>query len=137
MSKLLEQAIARVRELSEEEQDAADALFAHVGQGPPEISLTLEQVEDVQRIQQELREDRMQRERLRNQGGVERIVDGALVEPAKPLRPIKGVFTQMLRQLKPPTDSVQVFGFLGVADDGATAERRLNTVAEVLNEDVE
>ena len=57
MTKLLEQAIAQARELSEEEQDAvADALFAHLVGDHRRYRLTDEQVSDVRRIQQELRD---------------------------------------------------------------------------------
>jgi hypothetical protein len=57
MTKLLEQAIAQARQLSEEEQDAvADALFAHLVGDHRRHRLTDEQVSDVRRIQQELRD---------------------------------------------------------------------------------
>jgi len=57
MTKLLEQAIAQVRELSEAEQDAAaDALFAHIAGDHRRYQLTQEQVADVKRIQQDLRD---------------------------------------------------------------------------------
>jgi hypothetical protein len=57
MTKLLEAAIAKVRELSEAEQDAAaDALFAHIAGDHQGYQLTPEQVADVQRIQQGLRD---------------------------------------------------------------------------------
>jgi putative addiction module component (TIGR02574 family) len=50
MSKLLEQAVARVRELPEEEQDAmAEALFAHLIGNQVHYRLTDEQVEEVER----------------------------------------------------------------------------------------
>jgi len=55
MTKLLEQAIAQVRELSEAEQDAAaDALFAHIAGDHRLYRLTDEQAADVRRIQQDL-----------------------------------------------------------------------------------
>jgi len=57
MTKLLEQAIAKVRELSDTEQDAAaDALFAHIAGDHRGYQLMPEQVADVQRIQQDLRD---------------------------------------------------------------------------------
>jgi hypothetical protein len=56
MTKLLDQAIAQLRELSEAEQDAAaDALFAHIAGDHRSYRLTEEQVADVKRIQHELR----------------------------------------------------------------------------------
>jgi hypothetical protein len=59
MTKLLEQAIAKARELSEDEQDAiADALFAHLAAGARPYRLTPEQVADVQRIREDLRSGR-------------------------------------------------------------------------------
>jgi hypothetical protein len=59
MTKLLEQAIAKARELSEEEQDAiADALFAHLGQRAGRVQLTAEQIADVNRIRNDLRSGR-------------------------------------------------------------------------------
>ena len=59
MTKLLEAAIAKVRELSEDEQDAAaDALFAHIARDHRCYELTPEQVADVQRIQRDLRAGR-------------------------------------------------------------------------------
>lgn len=52
MTKPLEQDITAVRELSEEDQDAAaDALFAHLASDHRRIGLTPDQVEDVKRIQ--------------------------------------------------------------------------------------
>ena len=55
MTKLLEQAIAKARELSESEQDAiADALFAHLASEGSNIRLTPEQVADVRRIRDDL-----------------------------------------------------------------------------------
>lgn len=57
MTKLLEAAIAKVRELSEAEQDAAaDALFAHIAGSHRTYRLAPEQVVDVRRIQQDLRD---------------------------------------------------------------------------------
>jgi hypothetical protein len=59
MTKLLEQAIAKARELSEEEQDAlADALFAHFAGDDRRYRLTPEQIEDVHRIREDLRSGR-------------------------------------------------------------------------------
>ena len=57
MTKLLDEAIAKARELPEEEQDTlADALFAHISGNDDRYHLTDEQVEEVKRIQQELRD---------------------------------------------------------------------------------
>jgi molybdopterin converting factor small subunit len=59
MTKLLEQAIAKARELSESEQDAiADALFAHLASEGDRVRLTPEQVADVTRIREDLRSGR-------------------------------------------------------------------------------
>ena len=59
MTKLLEQAIAKARELSEDEQDAiSDALFAHLGGQASRVHLTPEQIEDVNRIRDDLRSGR-------------------------------------------------------------------------------
>jgi hypothetical protein len=59
MTKLLEQAIAKARELSDEEQDAAaDALFAHFAGDRRNFRLTPEQVADVNRIREDLRTGR-------------------------------------------------------------------------------
>jgi hypothetical protein len=59
MSKLLEQAIVKARELSEEEQDAiADALFAHIAGRERRYRLTPEQIADVERIRDDLRSGR-------------------------------------------------------------------------------
>jgi hypothetical protein len=59
MTKLLEQAIAKARELSEHEQDAiADALFAHLGGQASHTRLTPEQIADVNRIRDDLRSGR-------------------------------------------------------------------------------
>ena len=59
MTKLLEQAIAKARELSEDEQDAiADALFAHLGAQDSHIRLTPEQIAEVSRIRDDLRTGR-------------------------------------------------------------------------------
>lgn len=55
MTKLLEQAIAQARALSEAEQDAlADALFAHFS-GDSRYRLSAEQAADVARIRGDLR----------------------------------------------------------------------------------
>jgi hypothetical protein len=59
MTKLLEQAIAKARELSEDEQDAvADALFAHLAGDVRLYRLTPEQIADVNRIRDGLRSGR-------------------------------------------------------------------------------
>jgi hypothetical protein len=59
MTKLLEQAIAEARELSEQEQDAiADALFAHIAGEMRTARLTPDQVADVTRIREDLRAGR-------------------------------------------------------------------------------
>ena len=59
MTKLLEQAFAKARELSEDEQDAiADAMFAHLAGDVRRTGLTPEQVTDVMRIREDLRSGR-------------------------------------------------------------------------------
>jgi hypothetical protein len=59
MTKLLEQAIAKARELSEAEQDAiADALFAHLPGSDSRYRLSAEQAADVVRIRDDLRSGR-------------------------------------------------------------------------------
>jgi hypothetical protein len=59
MSKLLDQAIAKARELPDDVQDAmADALFAHIVGEDEGYQLSPEQMDDVKRIQQELRNDK-------------------------------------------------------------------------------
>lgn len=59
MTKLLEQAIAKARALSEDEQDAiADAVFAHLSGDDRRYGLTPEQVADVTRIREDLRSGR-------------------------------------------------------------------------------
>ena len=59
MTKLLEQAIAKARELSEAEQDAlADALFAHLASSEHRYGLSAEQAADVARIRDDLRSGR-------------------------------------------------------------------------------
>ncbi len=59
MTKLLEEAIAKVRELPDDQQDAAaDALFAHISGDAGRYQLTPEQVVEVIRIQGDLREGR-------------------------------------------------------------------------------
>jgi hypothetical protein len=59
MTKLLEAAIAKVRELPEAEQDAAaDALFAHIAGDHRSYQLAPAQIADVERIQQDLRDGR-------------------------------------------------------------------------------
>jgi hypothetical protein len=56
MSKLLDQAIAKARELPDDVQDnVADALFAHIAGEDHRYHLTSEQIADVKRIQQDLR----------------------------------------------------------------------------------
>jgi len=57
MTKLLEDAIAQARKLPETEQDAvAEALFAHIAGSDVSYRLSDEQVEEVKRRQQALRE---------------------------------------------------------------------------------
>ena len=57
MTKLLEDAIAEARKLPESEQDAlAEAVFAHIANPDVNYRLTDEQVEEVKRRQQALRE---------------------------------------------------------------------------------
>jgi hypothetical protein len=59
MTKLLEQAIAKAKELSDQEQDAlADALFAHLSAPDRSFRLTTDQVADVNRIREDLRSGR-------------------------------------------------------------------------------
>jgi hypothetical protein len=59
MTKLLEQAIAKARELTEAEQDAlAEALFAHFPGGGARYRLSAEQAADVARIRDDLRSGR-------------------------------------------------------------------------------
>ena len=59
MTKLLEQAFAKARELSEQEQDAiADALFAHLAGDDRRFGLSPEQTADVRRIREDLRAGR-------------------------------------------------------------------------------
>jgi hypothetical protein len=59
MTKLLEQAIAKARELTEAEQDAvADALFVHLAGDGRRPRLSPEQVADVTRIREDLRSGR-------------------------------------------------------------------------------
>ena len=55
MTKLLEQAVEKARELSEEDQDAAaEALFAHMANLDRHHSLSVDQVEEVKRIRTRL-----------------------------------------------------------------------------------
>jgi hypothetical protein len=55
MTKLLKQAIDQLRELPEEEQDAAaDALFAYISSDERQYALRPEQVEEVRQIQNRL-----------------------------------------------------------------------------------
>lgn len=59
MAKLLERAIAKARELSEDEQDAiAEALSAHLATNAIPNRLTPGQVADVHRIREDLRNGR-------------------------------------------------------------------------------
>jgi len=59
MTKLLEQAIAKARELTEAGQDAvADALFAHLAGDGARFRLSAEQIADVMRIREDLRSGR-------------------------------------------------------------------------------
>ncbi len=61
MTKLLEQAIAEVLRLPDEAQDAAaEALFAHVAHHDRPYRLTDEQVEEINRRQQALRQGKTQ-----------------------------------------------------------------------------
>jgi hypothetical protein len=60
MIKLLEEAIAKVRSLSEADQDmAAEAVLAVVYKDAPEYHLTPEQVEEVKRTQQDVRDGKI------------------------------------------------------------------------------
>ena len=57
MSKLLEQAIEQLRELSEDEQnDAADVVFAYVSSDERRYHLRADQIREVRRIRQGLRD---------------------------------------------------------------------------------
>jgi len=57
MTKLLEDAIAEARKLPENEQDAlAETVFAHIASSDVDYHLTEEQVEEVKRRQQALRD---------------------------------------------------------------------------------
>jgi hypothetical protein len=59
VTKLLDEAIARVRELPEAQQDlAAEVLLSVVDQEKPTYRLTPEQVREVRRIQEDLRTGR-------------------------------------------------------------------------------
>jgi putative addiction module component (TIGR02574 family) len=61
MTKLLDQAIEQARELPAEEQDAlAEALFAHIANDDRPYRLTADQVEEVRRRQQDLRDGKTQ-----------------------------------------------------------------------------
>jgi len=56
MTKLLEQAIDQLRDLPEEEQDAAaDVLFAYISSDDRQFVLTPDQVKEVHRIRRDLR----------------------------------------------------------------------------------
>jgi hypothetical protein len=55
MTKLLEQAVDQARELPPEDQDAAaDALFAHIANEDRRYRLSADQVEEVKRIRERL-----------------------------------------------------------------------------------
>jgi hypothetical protein len=55
MTKLLEQAVEQARELPEEDQDAAaEALFAHIANRDQHYRLSAEQAEEVKRIRARL-----------------------------------------------------------------------------------
>jgi len=55
MTKLLEEAVEQARELPAEDQDAAaDALFAHIANQDRRHGLSIEQVEEVKRIRARL-----------------------------------------------------------------------------------
>lgn len=59
MTKLLEQAVDQARELTAEEQDAAaDVLFAHIANRDRHYGLNANQVEEVKRIRERLRSER-------------------------------------------------------------------------------
>ena len=56
MTKLLEEAIAKARELSEADQDmAAEAVLSVVYKDSPRYRPTLEQVDEIKRIQENMR----------------------------------------------------------------------------------
>ena len=56
MTRLLDEAIAQARTLPEDKQDqVAEALFAHIAGDERHYRLTPEQVEEVKRIQRDLR----------------------------------------------------------------------------------
>ena len=60
MTKLLDEAIAKARKLPDSDQDlAAEAMLSVVYKDAPRRRLTPEQVEDVKRIQRDIREGRM------------------------------------------------------------------------------
>jgi len=57
MTKMLDEAIAKARELSDADQDmAAEAVLSVVYKDAPSTTLTPEQVEEAKRIQRDLRE---------------------------------------------------------------------------------
>jgi hypothetical protein len=59
MTSLLDQAIEQLRELPEEEQDAAaDVLFAYVSSEERQYHLRPHQITQVRRIRQDLRDDK-------------------------------------------------------------------------------
>ena len=61
MTKLLEEAIAKARELPEAEQDlAAEVLLTVIHHDGPSCHLTPEQIDQVKQIRQDLREGRME-----------------------------------------------------------------------------
>ncbi len=60
MTKLLDEAIALARALPESEQDlAADAVLSVVHKDAPRYRLTPEQIEEVKRIQRDIRDGRI------------------------------------------------------------------------------
>ena len=71
------------------------------------------------------------------QGSVERIVYGALVEPAQQSGMIEGVPRQVFRQAQPTPDRVQVGARSDVGSDGAAPQRRLHALTEILNKDIQ
>lgn len=55
MTKLLEQAVEKARELPDEDQDAAaEAIFAHLANPDRRHSLSVDQIEEVERIRTRL-----------------------------------------------------------------------------------
>jgi hypothetical protein len=71
MSKLLQKAIEQLKDLPEEEQDAAaDALFAYMASDEREYVLSSDQAREVRRIRDDLRAGRT---RLATDGEVSRV----------------------------------------------------------------